>query len=213
MAKAEWVNLSQESGTGSASVAVSSKAPYTGRKARETTLTWVAVGAEPVERTVIQAGAMASIKIPEGKEVHTTTAVARIHGVSNEAGLKFSQSKVGTLPLTLASTIWVAGKDIEVKEDEMFWIEGDPGEHSEYAFLLSLYLTPPEGGRPSTTISRQLVITGFSGTQTTVTVYYHYGAEPYIEINTGTEDGVIRLDANGTPVTVEVYSNTDWEIA
>ena len=56
MAKANWVKVNPASGSGDATVNVSSTAAHTGRTARTTTLTWKAANVQDVVRTVSQAG-------------------------------------------------------------------------------------------------------------------------------------------------------------
>lgn len=212
MAKAEWVNLSQESGSGDASVAVSSKSPHTGREARETILTWTAADVEHIERTVLQEGAGASTKLHNGNRVSTMETTVFISGTSNEAALSFRMAEpYGNLPFEINSDLRAAGMIIPIKPDGLTFIPGDPGKSFAYNFTVGLTLIPPEDF-VGTAVKSHLVIRGASGKQISVLIIYHYDEKPYIEISTGTDDGVIHLDAEGTPVTVEVTSNTDWVI-
>lgn len=211
MAKAEWVKLSQEGGSGDASVAVSSKAPHTGREARETILTWTAADVEHIERTVIQEGAEVSTKLRDGNRVSTMETVVFISGTSNEAALSFRMAEpYGNLPFEINS-LRAAGMIIPIVPDGLTFIPGDPGKSFAYKFTVSLTLMPPEDFL-GTAVKSYLVIEGASGNKISVLIIYHYDEKPYIEISTGTDDGVIHLDAEGNPVTVEVSSNTDWEI-
>ena len=56
MAKANWVKLNPSSGSGNATVNVSSTSEHTGRNARTTMLTWKAANVANVVRNVSQAG-------------------------------------------------------------------------------------------------------------------------------------------------------------
>lgn len=56
MAKANWVKVNPASGSGNATVNVSSTNEHTGRKARTTILTWKAANVADITRNVSQAG-------------------------------------------------------------------------------------------------------------------------------------------------------------
>lgn len=212
MAKAEWINLSQEGGTGDDSIAVSSKAPHTGREARATILTWTAVGVDPIERTVIQEGAGASTRLDD-KRISTFETRVTVRGVTNEQGLSFKVSEPYQLPIEIDRVWGAGGVKISRNVDGISEVPGDPGQFNAYRFDIGMTLLPPDNSNHNfPAVTSQFVITGASGKQTSIMITYFYENKPYIEISTGTDDGVIHLDAEGTPVTVEVVSNTKWEI-
>lgn len=209
MAKAEWVELSQSSGSGDATVAVSSKAPYTGREARTSIITWVAEDVEPIERTVIQEGAEVNTLLKGGNSITTMIARVVIYGRSNEAGLGFRQGEGSEVPYDVDTTLTVAGLKVNRKDGEMTMIPGDPGARQMYNFSVGLTLRVDEIKPPlGTTHRSSLVIDGASGKSVIVRIYYNREEAKFIIV----PEGDIVLDANGTPVTIEVQSNTNWVI-
>lgn len=208
MAKAEWVELSQSSGSGDAAVAVSSKAPYTGREARTSIITWVAEDVEPIERTVIQEGAEVNTSLKGGNSITTMTTRVLIFGESNEAGLGFRKN-AGEVPYDIDTELNVAGLKVNRKDGEMTMIPGDPGARQKYSFTIGLTLRPDEILPPFGPTHRTgLVIDGASGKSVIVRIYYNREEAKFIIV----PEGDIVLDALGTPVTVQVESNTNWVI-
>lgn len=208
MAKAEWVELSQSSGSGDAAVAVSSKQAYTGREARTSIITWVAEDVEPIERTVIQEGAEANTSLNCGNTVTTVATRVLITGSSNEAGLGFRKPENNILPYTIDNEFMVAGLKVFRKDDEMTMIPGDPGARQKYKFSIGLTITPTGEEPPYVGIKGSLAIDGASGKSTLLRIIWAANEGVYLIV----PEGDILLDADGTPVTIEVQSNTNWVI-
>ena len=91
MAKANWVKVTPSSGSGNATVNVSSTAPHTGRTARTTTLTWKAANVANITRNVIQAGKLEYVDIADAASADKAGKVVTISGVSNSAKLTFTR--------------------------------------------------------------------------------------------------------------------------
>lgn len=199
MAKANWVKTDREAGSGNGVVNVTSSAKYTGRKARESVLTWKAANADDVPRSVIQAGMPEYVDIADAAASEAAGKVVTVSGVSNSAKLTFSLGK-GELEVALPDT-YIA-HSLTIKNGAA--ITGDPGSQTEYNFSISVTVPANVGTEPKT---RQIIVTDEAGHQDTCVLTLAAG-EPYIIIAME----VIELDYLGTPVAVYVESNTDWTV-
>lgn len=199
MAKANWVKVSPASGSGNATVNVSSTAPHTGRKARTSVLTWKAANVDDVARNVSQAGKPEYVDIDDAASSASGGQTVTISGVSNSAKLTFSLG-TGSLNISLPST-YTANS---VTTNNGAAISGDPGAAAEYNF--SIKVTVPANSGTSA-ISRQVIVTDEAGHKDVCTLTLAAGA-PYITI----EMSSIELDYQGTPVAVAVKSNTTWTV-
>lgn len=199
MAKANWLKVSPASGSGDATVNVSSAAPHTGRVARTTTLTWKAANVQDVVRTVSQAGKPEYVDIDDAAAAEKTGKVVTISGVSNSEKLTFTLG-TGNLQISLpanylANSVTTANGSI---------IAGDPGSAAEYNFSISINVPANEG---ITALSRQIIVSDGAGHQDVCTLTLAAG-DPYITIAAGT----IELTYQGTTVSVAVESNTTWTV-
>lgn len=199
MAKASWLKVSPASGSGNANVNVSTQAPHTGRLARTTTLTWKAANVSNVVRNVSQAGKPEYVDIDDAASSGKEGKVVTISGVSNAAKLTFALG-TGTLDVSLPSSY--TANSISTANGAA--ISGDPGAAAEYNF--SIAITVPANTGVSE-LSRQIIVTDGAGHQDVCLLTLAAG-EPYITI----ADGTIELDYLGTPVTVQVKSNTSWTV-
>lgn len=199
MAKADWIKVSPTSGSGNTNVNVSSQSAHTGRLFRTTTLTWKAANVADVVRTVNQAGKPEYVDIADAASADKLGKVVTITGTSNSKKLTFSLG-AGNLNITLPST-YVANS---LNTSNGANINGDPGAIAEYSF--SITITVPANDT-ITSKTRQIIVTDESGNVDTCTLTSAAG-DAYITI----AEGNIELDYLGTPVTVEVKSNTNWTI-
>lgn len=199
MAKANWVKVNPASGSGNATVNVSSTAAHTGRKARTSVLTWKAANVEDVVRNVSQAGKPEYVDIDDAATSASSGQIVTISGVSNSARLTFSLG-TGSLGVTLPTT-YIANS---VTTSNGAAINGDPGASSEYNFSITVNVP---GNTGTTAISRQIIVTDEAGHKDVCTLTLAAGA-PYITI----EMSSIELDYLGTPVAVAVKSNTTWTV-
>lgn len=199
MAKASWVKVNPSTGSGNATVNVSSTAEHTGRKARTTTLTWKAANVQDVARTVSQAGKPEYVDIADAASADKAGKVVTISGVSNSSKLTFSLG-TGNLSITLPST-YMANS---VSTNNGAAISGDPGATAEYNFSISI--TVPANNDISAK-TRQIIVQDEAGNRDTCTLTSAAG-DAFVTVQSGT----IELDYLGTPVAVAVQSNTSWEI-
>lgn len=199
MAKADWVKVSPASGSGDASVNVSSQAEHSGRVARTTVLTWKAANVADVVRTVNQAGKPEYVDIADAASSDKAGKVVTISGVSNSAKLTFSLG-VGDLQISLPQT-YIANS---VSTGNGSAISGDPGALAEYPFSISITVPANEGLEA---LTRQIIVTDEAGNQDVCLLTLAAG-DAYITV----AEGVIELDYLGTAVAVAVESNTTWTI-
>lgn len=199
MAKADWLNVTPASGSGDANVNVSSKTEHTGRKLRTTFLTWKATNVDDVVRTVNQAGKPEYVDIDDAASSEQTGKVVTIAGVSNSAKLTFSLG-TGVLDISLPAS-YTANS---MATNNGAAIAGDPGALAEFPFSIAINVPANDDIEPQT---RQIIVTDEAGHQDVCLLTLAAG-EPYVTI----PEGPIELDYLGTPVTVEVKSNTNWTI-
>lgn len=197
--KASWLNVSPTSGSGNANVNVSTQQSHTGRNARTTTLTWKAANVQNVVRNVSQSGKPEYVDIDDAASASKEGKVVTISGVSNAAKLTFALG-TGNLDISLPSS-YTANS---VSTSNGAAISGDPGAAAEYNFSISINVPANTGISEQT---RQIIVTDGAGHEDVCLLTLAAG-EPYITI----AEGTIELDWQGTPVTVEVKSNTTWTI-
>ena len=200
MAKANWLKVDPSQGSGNATVNVSSTAEHTGRKARTTTLTWKAANVADVVRSVSQAGKPEYVDIADAASADKAGKVVTISGVSNSARLTFSFGTGDLTDITLP-TSYMANS---VSTENGAAIAGDPGALAEYNFSITIIVPAND---EITAKSRQVIVEDEAGNRDVCTLTSAAG-DAYITI----AEGVIELDYMGTPVAVEVESNTSWTI-
>lgn len=199
MAKASWVKTTPSSGSGNATVNVSSNTPHTGRVVRTTILTWKAANVPDVARTVNQAGKPEFVDVADAASAEKTGKVVTISGVSNSRKLTFSLG-TGDLSITLPNTYTANSMTTNNGAN----ISGDPGAQQEYAFSISI--TVP-ANTTTAAKTRQIIVTDEAGHQD-VCLLTSVAGDAFITI----AEGVIELDYLGTAVAVKVESNTNWTV-
>lgn len=200
MAKANWVKVTPASGSGDATVNVSSTAEHTGRKARTSVLTWKAANVADITRTVSQAGKPEYVDIADAASADKAGKVVTISGESNSAKLTFSLGTGELTNITLPAT-YTANS---VSTSNGSAISGDPGATAKYTFSISI--TVP-ANNDITAKSRQIIVTDEAGHQDVCTLTSAAG-DAYVTVQSGT----IELDYLGTAVPWTVESNTSWSI-
>jgi hypothetical protein len=199
MAKANWLKVNPTQGSGDANVNVSSNSEHSGRVARTTVLTWKAANVSDIQRTVNQAGKPEYVDIDDAASADKAGKVVTISGVSNSKKLTFSLG-TGDLVITLPST-YTANS---LTTNNGAAISGDPGAAAEYPF--SIVITVP-ANNDITAKTRQIIVSDEGGHQD-VCLLTSAAGDAYVTV----AEGTIELDYLGTPVTVEVKSNTTWTI-
>jgi hypothetical protein len=200
MAKANWVKVTPSSGSGDATVNVSSTAEHTGRNARTSTLTWKAANVENIVRNVTQAGKPEFVDFPDSASADKAGKVVTISGTSNSAKLTFSFGTGELADIILPSTY----KANSVTTNNGAAISGDPGALAEYTFSISI--TVP-ANNDITAKTRQIIVEDEAGNRD-VCLLTSAAGDAYVIVQSGT----IELDYLGTPVPWTVESNTTWTI-
>lgn len=199
MAKASWAVVEPSKGSGNKEVSVKSSAEHTGRLARTTVLTFKAAHCPDVPRTVNQAGKPEYVDIAESAAAEKTGKVVTISGVSNSKKLTFSLG-TGDLDITLPDS-YNANSTDTVNGAE---IAGDPGAQAVYNFSIAVTVPANETVDPKT---RQIIVEDEGGHQDICLLTVAAG-DAYLRVT----EGEISLDYLGTPVTVNVESNTEWTV-
>lgn len=200
MAKANWVNVNPESGSGSKTVNVSSNGEHTGRTVRSTILTITAANVESKIVTVNQSGK------PEFVENTSDTATANkegqnvtISGISNSKKLTFSLG-TGDLSISLPSTYTAGGVSVNNGAE----ITGDPGATAQYNW--SIVINVPVNSVVFEK-SRQIIVTDEGGNTDICTLTQAAGSATL-----SVDKTTIELTYQGTAVSFNVTSNTSWTI-
>ena len=199
MAKASWAVVEPSKGSGNKEVSVKSSAEHTGRWARTTVLTFKAAYCQDVQRTVNQAGKPEYVDIADSAAAEKTGKVVTISGVSNSKKLTFSLG-TGDLEMTLPGS-YNANSISTANGAE---ISGDPGALAVYNFSIAVTVPANESVDPKT---RQIIVTDDGGHQDVCLLTVAAG-DAYLRVT----EGEISLDYLGTPVTVNVESNTEWTV-
>lgn len=199
MAKADWVKVNPSQGSGDANVNVSSNAPHTGRVLRTTVLTWKAANVTDIPRTVNQAGKPEYVDIADAASADKAGKVVTISGVSNSKQLTFS---LGTGDLEVSLPANYTANSMSTNNGAA--ISGDPGAIAEFPFSIVINVPANE---TIAAMTRQIIVTDEGGHQD-VCLLTSAAGDAYVTI----AEGDIELDWQGTPVTVEVKSNTTWTI-
>ena len=199
MAKATWAVVEPSKGSGNKEVSVKSSAEHTGRLARTTVLTFKAAHCPDVQRTVNQAGKPEYVDIAESAAAEKTGKVVTISGVSNSKKLTFSLG-TGDLDIALPDNYNANSTDTANGAE----ISGDPGAQAVYNFSIAVTVPANETVDPKT---RQIIVTDEGGHQDTCLLTLAAG-DAYLRVT----EGEISLDYLGTPVTVNVESNTEWTV-
>lgn len=199
MAKASWLKATPSSGSGNATVNVSSAAEHTGRVARSSVLTFKAANVDDVVRTVNQAGKPEYVDIADSATSPKEGKVVTISGVSNSAKLTFS---LGTGDLQVSLPAMYTANSLLTSNGAA--ISGDPGAAAVYNFSIAITVPSNEG---LTSLTRQIIVTDGAGHQDVCLLTLAAG-DAYLRVDLD----VIELDYLGSPVAVTVESNTNWTV-
>ena len=204
MAKANWVKVNPASGSGNATVKVSSTSPNTGRSARSTKLTWTAANVDPIERTVNQAGKPtkdAFMFQNEAAADKNTTSVT-LQGAANSKKLTFSVGSTGGGLILSVPTTYTANSVVTNNGAE---ISGDPGATASYSFHIIIQVPVNMELKEKT---GQIIVTDEDNNTATCTIRSAAG-DAYVTV----EDKVIELNWEGSEESISVQSNTSWTIS
>lgn len=153
--------------------------------------------------TINQAPVTEFVKIDPTASVGKEGGTITINGTSNSTKLTFSLIPDETHPLTLElpTSYQAAGKDT----DNGAVIADDPGATGAFSFSI-VFSGIAENTKVNDLINTLKVTT--EGGQMANTVITQTAGDPFLEI----DNNVINLDANGTSQTINVHSNTRWNI-
>lgn len=213
MAKASWLTLNPESGSGNASV-INTVSEHTGREQRSTTVTGIATGVSPNrEYTLVQQGATEFVEFDNSSaSIANSGGSLTITGKSNSSKLTFSLVYGGTdnpdtadvsetLVLTLPDNYTAGGASTANGAE----ISGDPGATQEYAFSITF-----DNIAANTTVDdlvEALLVTA-NGGQTAQIQITQTAGEASFEFGSAT----LSIGAEGGNVTQTIVSNTSWTL-
>lgn len=200
MAKASWTVVNPSSGSGNATVNVSSNAAHTGRVARTTVLTITAANVEAKTVNVTQHGKPAYVDVIDNAAAEKGGQNVTISGKANSQKLTFSLG-TGSLQITLPATYTAGG----VSTNNGSAISGDPGASAEYDF--SIVINVPENTSISE-LSRQIIVTDENGHTDTCLLTQAVGDAMLVVSKTA-----IELAYTGEAVSFDITSNTSWVIS
>ena len=201
MAKPSWLNISPASGSGNGTISNSSGA-HTGRLKREGIVTVTGIGVStPSTYKVIQTPKAEFVSFDGGTELAVSKGggMLAVSGKSNSAKLAFEW--VGTSDVALPSSYQAAGQSVS----NGAVIDGDPGATSEYEYSFSLSFP-----NNSTTdeIVRTMKVTANGGQSAQIAIKQAAG-DAFLSV-APTE---ITIPQDGSAVSVQVTSNTDWSVS
>ena len=200
MAKASWAVVNPSSGSGNATVNVSSNAPHTGRSARTTVLTITAANVEAKTVNVTQQGKPAYVDVIDNAAAEKGGQNVTISGKANSQKLTFTLG-TGSLAITLPANYTAGG--VSTKNGNA--ISGDPGASAEYDF--SIVITVPKNDSIGE-LSRQIIVTDENGKTDTCLLTQTAGDAMLVVSKTS-----IELAYTGEAVSFDITSNTSWVIS
>lgn len=200
MAKANWAVVNPSSGSGNATVNVSSNTAHTGRVARTTVLTITAANVEAKTVNVTQQGKPAYVDVIDNAAAEKGGQNVTISGKANSQKLTFSLG-TGSLVVTLPTTYTAGG----VSTSNGSAVSGDPGASAEYDF--SIVINVPVNTSIGE-LSRQIIVTDENGHTDTCLLTQTAGDAMLVVSKTA-----IELAYTGEAVSFDITSNTSWTIS
>lgn len=200
MAKANWAVVNPSSGSGNATVNVSSSAVHTGRNVRSTVLTITAANVDTKTVSVTQQGKPAYVDAQDSATAAKAGQNVTISGKANSAKLTFSLG-TGNLAVSLPASYTAGG----VATNNGAEISGDPGATSEYTF--SIIINVPVNASVNE-LTRQIIVTDEGGNTDTCLLTQTAGDATLSVSKTS-----IELAYTGEAVSFDVTSNTSWTIS
>lgn len=203
MAKPSWLVLNPTTGSGNGSIANSSNAAHTGRVARTGTVTVTAVGVDaPVTYKVTQSPKAEFVSFDNGAEMAVSKegGEVTVSGKSNASKLTFSWATKARVAgdVDIPTTYQANG----VITDNGAEIAGDPGATAEFPFSVTLNFPLNDTIEE---IVKNLVATTTGSISAQIALKQAAG-DAYLRV----DPIEITLTAEGTPVNVNIESNTSW---
>lgn len=203
MAKPSWLVLNPTTGSGNGSIANSSNAAHTGRVARTGTVTVTAIGVDaPVTYKVTQSPKAEFVSFDNGAEMAVSKegGEVTVSGKSNASKLTFSWATKARVAgdVDIPTTYQANG----VTTDNGAEITGDPGATAEFPFSVTLNFPLNDTIEE---IVKNLVATTTGSISAQIALKQAAG-DAYLRV----DPIEITLTAEGTPVNVNIESNTSW---
>lgn len=200
MGKASWAVVNPQSGSGNATVNVSSDKPHTGRNVRTTILTITAANVEAKTVAVTQQGKPAYVDAQDNATAEKGGANVTISGKSNSKKLTFTLG-TGNLNVSLPSNYTAGGVSTKNGSE----INGDPGASAEYDFSIVLSVPANTGISEQT---KQIIVTDENG-HTDTCLLTQTAGDAYLSVS----KTAVELAYTGEAVSFDVLSNTSWIIS
>lgn len=199
MAKPNWLTIDPISGSGNGTVDFSTSAPHTGRTARTGVATFKAAGVNDIPKTVNQAGKPEFITMQSSASAGKAGGNVTISGTSNSSKLNFT---LGTGTLNISLPTKYTANSVETSNNVA--IAGDPGANAQFSFSITISVP---ANTTVTSLSKQIICTAAGGQKATCTLTQSAG-DPTLRVTPET----IELSWEGTAVSAQVVSNTDWTV-
>lgn len=202
MAKPSWLNVTPQSGSGNDTIS-NSASEHTGRVARTGTVTITGVGvSEPATYKVTQSPKEEFVSFDNGAEMSAPKSggAVTVTGKSNSQKLTFKWSE-SVLDVTIPNSYTANGSSANNGQN----IDGDPGATSEFAF--SLALTFPANTEVEE-VQRILIVEAGGGQSKQITIKQSAG-----DATLSVEPTEITIPQDGSAVSVQVTSNTNWTVS
>lgn len=199
MANSDFVIINSLESKGNARVSVLPAKDNTGRNDRTIILTWKSANVQDVVRTIKHAGK------PEFVEYDNDSAyseklgqIVTIVGTSNSNKLTFSLGSGDLDNISLPDT-YIANS---ISTQNGALIDGDPGASASFDFSIDIEVP---ANKEVYVRRREIIVTDAAGNQHVCIIAIEKGdAFIYISQNN------IELSAEGSPVSIQVDSNTNW---
>lgn len=208
----DWLTVTPESGDGNGSLSVSA-ASYGGRNSKQTSFKVQSTdGVSTATVNVTQEGLGEFVTFSSGtSSIGKEGGSLQLTGTSNSTALTFSIEKGGSLKLTAPATYKVLEKNVDNGEA----IEGDPGASATYGWSIS-FEVPKNMTTGSLTCTVTVADAGSSeaGENIHSCVVTQAAGDAYVYVGAMSQSSVsVTLPAAGGNDTVQVFSNTNWEVS
>lgn len=203
MAKASWLSVSPTSGSGNGTISNSASA-YTGRVARETTVTVTGTNVStPSTYKVTQSPKTEFVSFKNGTEMaaNKTAGTLTVEGTSNSESVRFTWATGSPTDVAIPANITANGTSVA----NGAVLTGDPGASAEYTFSVELEIPLNDTVEE---IVRTLVVTSKGGKTAQIAIKQSAG-DARLVVNPET----ITIPQAGGSVSVDVESNTSWTVS
>lgn len=208
----DWLTVAPDSGDGNGSLSVSATS-YGGRNSKQTSFKVQSTdGSSTATVNVTQEGLGEFVTFSSGTAaINKEGGTLQLTGTSNSTALTFSIEEGGSLKLTEPATYKVQEKDVNNGEA----VPDDPGASATYAWSIS-FEVPANMTTGSLTCTVTVADAGGSeaGENIHSCVVTQAAGDAYVYVGAMSQSSVsVTLPAAGGNDTVQVFSNTNWEVS